>query len=177
MKEPLMRGLFFIWIAKKSCGLLFSTNKVLAILTLSINLLFDKLLDQNLNKLPDENEQVNNKPELKDFRKALRNNSTPAEVTLWKALKGKQLGGRKFRRQFSVENYILDFYCPSEKLAIELDGHGHFTEAGLAYDAERTSFLNSRGITVIRFENVEVLKALDNLLENIKANFTTPKPS
>ncbi len=72
-------------------------------------------------------EQINNRPELKVFRKALRNNSTAAEATLWKMIKGKKLKGRKFRRQFSVEKFILDFYCPSEKLAIELDGAGHFT--------------------------------------------------
>ncbi|MCH2232189.1 MAG: DUF559 domain-containing protein [Crocinitomicaceae bacterium] len=56
--------------------------------------------------------QNNNKPELKEKRKELRNNATSAERLLWQALKGKQLQGRKFRRQFSVHNYIMDFYCP-----------------------------------------------------------------
>jgi len=65
-------------------------------------------------------EQINNRPELKKFRKNLRNNSTSAEATLWTYLQKSQLDGRKFKRQHSVENYILDFYCPSEKLCVEL---------------------------------------------------------
>ena len=118
--------------------------------------------------------QINNRPVLKENRKALRKNLTSAEATLWKFLKAKQLEGRKFRRQFSVENYILDFYCPAEKLAIELDGAGHFTSAGYDYDQERTKFLGNHGIKVIRFENVKVFKALESVLEEIKNNFTTP---
>ena len=116
--------------------------------------------------------QINNRPELKENRKTLRCNLTGAEATLWKYLKRKQLDGRKFRRQFSVENYILDFYCPSEKLAVELDGAGHFTSAGFDYDEERTKVLNSHGINVIRFENKQVFEALENVLEEIKSNFT-----
>lgn len=121
-----------------------------------------------------KNERLNNRPELKDFRKKLRNNSTSAEATLWTFLKGKQLKGRKFRRQFSVENYILDFYCPSEKLAVELDGADHFTSAGFESDEERTRVLNSHGIKVIRFENKEVFQAIEGVLESIMNNFTTP---
>ncbi|WP_323756014.1 endonuclease domain-containing protein [Roseivirga sp.] len=118
--------------------------------------------------------QINNRPTLKEFRKNLRNNLTSAEATLWKFLKGKQLEGRKFRRQFSVENYILDFYCPSEQLAIELDGAHHYTAAGVEYDTERTKVLNSHGITVIRFENREVFEALEAVLERIKGSFGNP---
>lgn len=121
--------------------------------------------------------QVNNKPSLKTFRKDLRNNGTPAEATLWLSLKNKQLDGRKFRRQFSVENYILDFYCPSEKLAVELDGADHYTEAGSEYDEERTRFLNSKGIKVIRFENKEVFENIGGVLDEIKRSFTTPTGS
>ncbi|MGK7390705.1 MAG: endonuclease domain-containing protein [Candidatus Cyclobacteriaceae bacterium M2_1C_046] len=121
--------------------------------------------------------QVNNRKELKGFRKQLRNNGTAAEATLWTHLKGRQLQGRKFRRQFSVENYILDFYCPSENLAIELDGYYHFTSAGFEYDEIRTKFLNTKGIKVIRFENSEVFDALESVLEIIKSNFTTPDSS
>ena len=117
---------------------------------------------------------INNRPELKAFRKDLRNNLTSAEATLWIHLKGRKLGGRKFRRQFSIENYIIDFYCPAEKLAIELDGAGHFTSAGFEYDEERTKQLNTHGIRVIRFENREVFDDLESVLEEIKNNFTTP---
>ncbi|MEQ8575087.1 MAG: endonuclease domain-containing protein, partial [Fulvivirga sp.] len=81
------------------------------------------------------------------------------------------LEGRKFRRQFSVGNYILDFYCTTEKLCIELDGAGHYNDAQLEYDEERTLFLNNLGIRVIRFENKEVFEALESVLECIKNAF------
>ena len=64
-------------------------------------------------------------PELKTFRRELRHNLTPAEAALWKMIRGSRLDGRKFRRQHSVGLYILDFYCPAEKLAVELDGQVH----------------------------------------------------
>jgi len=69
-----------------------------------------------------DQERLNNLPALKYFRRKLRSKMTPAEAKLWTYLKGKQLEGKKFRRQHSVSRYILDFYCPSSKLAIELDG-------------------------------------------------------
>ena len=121
--------------------------------------------------------QIHNKPTLLEYRKNLRNNATDAEVVLWKHLQNKQLEGRKFRRQHSVENYILDFYCPSERLAIELDGAHHFTEEGLKYDQERTAFLNNLNIRVIRFENIEVFENIEKVLVKIRSCFTSPNPS
>jgi very-short-patch-repair endonuclease len=118
-----------------------------------------------------KNFQINNRPELKENRKRLRNNATSAEAFLWNYLRNKQLAGRKFRRQFSVDNYILDFYCPSEKLCIELDGADHFTSAGFEYDQERTDILKSLGIKVIRFENKTVFDHTEQVLETIKSNF------
>ncbi len=114
---------------------------------------------------------INNLPHLKTFRKNLRNNLTPAEAKLWSLLKTKQLEGRKFRRQFSVANYILDFYCPSEKLAIELDGEPHFEAAQADYDYERDLFLKHCGIKVLRFENRWVWDNPEGLLEEVKSNF------
>lgn len=114
---------------------------------------------------------INNLPHLKTFRKALRNNLTPAEATLWKHLKGKQLEGRKFRRQHSVGNYILDFYCPSEQLAIELDGQGHFEASQGEYDQERDLFLEYYGIRVLRFENKVIYNNLNSLLTEVKSYF------
>ena len=102
----------------------------------------------------------NNKPSLKKFRKELRNNLTPAEALLWKCLKNKQLEGKKFRRQHSINNYILDFYCSSEKLAIELDGEGHHKPNQSEYDCNRDLFLNSYGIRILRFENREIFQNL-----------------
>ena len=117
-------------------------------------------------------DQIHNRPELKTFRRNLRNNSTSAEAILWLKIKNSQLDGRKFRRQHSVGYYILDFYCPKEKLCIELDGAGHFTEEGLAYDKERTDYINTLKIKVIRFENKEVFENMESVLEQIKKHFT-----
>jgi very-short-patch-repair endonuclease len=124
-------------------------------------------------------ERVNNLPYLKTFRKNLRNNLTPAEATFWKVIQNKQFEGRKFRRQHSVGNYILDFYCPSEKLAIELDGEVHFNETAREYDYERKLFLEHYGIKVLRFENKLVFEELGWVLGVVKSNFgwnktTTP---
>ena len=72
-----------------------------------------------------KNKNLFNRKGLKSFRSFLRNKSTSAEAALWNILKPKQLDGRKFRRQYSIGNYIVDFCCPSEKLIIELDGDPH----------------------------------------------------
>jgi len=114
---------------------------------------------------------LNNLPNLKTLRKRLRNNLTPAEAALWKLLKGKKLKGRKFRRQHSVGNYILDFYCPSEKLAVELDGEAHNTLEQAEYDRERDLFLTHTGIKVLRFENRIVFDNPEGLLQQIESQF------
>ena len=75
--------------------------------------------------------KTHNKKSLKERRKHLRNNGTSAEATLWTLLSKSQLDGRKFRRQHSINSFIVDFYCPSEKLVIELNGEHHFTDAVL----------------------------------------------
>ncbi|HSV89191.1 MAG TPA: DUF559 domain-containing protein, partial [Bacteroidales bacterium] len=121
-------------------------------------------------------EQLNNLPHLKTFRKELRNNLTPAEAKLWTLLKGKQMAGRKFRRQHSVANYILDFYCPEERIAIELDGQGHFEATQAEYDREREFFLETVGIRVLRFENKWVWDNPEGLLETVKSYFGKQPP-
>ena len=115
--------------------------------------------------------QLFNKPKFKNFRRQLRNNLTPAEATLWRYLKNKQLDGRRFRRQFSIDKYVLDFYCPVEKLAVELDGEHHYSEEGLAYDSARDQFLYHLGIRIIRFENEEVFEDIEGVLKRIKGYF------
>ncbi len=116
-----------------------------------------------------------NRKELEQNRKQLRNESTAAEAVLWTRLKGSQLEGRKFRRQYSVENYILDFYCTSEKLAIELDGQAHFTIDGSRHDDDREKVLKKFGIRVLRYENNLIYNSIESVLEDIKTHFTTPK--
>ncbi len=116
-------------------------------------------------------QNINNQKHLKPFRKTLRSTLTPAEAKLWLCLKNKQLDGKRFRRQFSIGNYILDFYCPEQKIAVELDGKHHFTPEGRMIDDERDLFLSAQGIRVLRFENIRVFQQLENLLEEIKMNF------
>ncbi len=118
-------------------------------------------------------EQIHIKKILKQRRKDLRNNLTPAEAFLWKLLQHSKLEGKKFRRQHSVGFYILDFYCPAEKLAIELDGAHHFTDDGYKYDQERTKYLESLKIRVVRFENKDIFEAADLVLKKIKDSFST----
>jgi very-short-patch-repair endonuclease len=95
----------------------------------------------------------------------LRNEATEQEVVLWKHLKNSGLG-HKFRRQHSVGNFVLDFYCPEKLLAIELDGNQHLD--AVEKDQERTNYLNSLNITVIRFWNKEINQSLEVVLELIK---------
>jgi len=114
---------------------------------------------------------LHNRKYLKENRRALRNDATPAEGELWKHLKDAQLHGRKFRRQHSVGNYILDFYCPSERLAIELDGQVHLHAAATEADAERDMALKALGIKMLRFENKDIFQHPEVVLQEIAEAF------
>ena len=79
--------------------------------------------------------------------------------------------GRKFRRQHSIENFIVDFYCPEERLIIELDGQVHFRNGAHFADADRDKRFNELGFRVIRFENKFAFKHLEEVLETIASHF------
>ena len=115
--------------------------------------------------------RLHNRPELKEKRQEFRNNATSAEAVLWNHLKKSQLEGRKFRRQHSIGKYVLDIYCPAERLAIELDGLYHYTEEGIKHDDKKTAFLNGLGIRVLRFENEKVFDNIEIVLDNIRLYF------
>ncbi len=83
---------------------------------------------------------IHNLKHLKSIRKKLRKSLTPVEALLWKNLQWSQLEGRKFRRQQSIGNYAVDFYCPESRLAVELDGEGHFNSMASYSDWERTEY-------------------------------------
>ncbi len=108
--------------------------------------------------------QRNNRADKKHERIELRTNGTVHEATLWLLIKNRQIEGVKFRRQFSIGSYILDFYAPEVKLCIELDGQGHFTPEGADHDWHRDQYLESLGITVLRVENICVFQDQDALL-------------
>ena len=109
-----------------------------------------------------------NRTSQREKRRTLRNNATEAERRLWWRLQAKQLGV-KFRRQYSVDALVVEFYSPSSKLAIEVDGDSHFTDHGIAYDSERTTYLAKFGIALIRFTNAEVFENPDGVVERIEA--------
>jgi very-short-patch-repair endonuclease len=124
-------------------------------------------------------DNVHNLTDLKTFRTKLRKRLTPAEATFWNVVKNGKVDGKKFRRQQSFGRYVLDFYCPSEKLAVELDGEVHFNERAAEHDRERRLFLEFFGIKVIRFENRQVFEDLDWVLTCIRHEYgwqerTTP---
>jgi very-short-patch-repair endonuclease len=103
-----------------------------------------------------------------DRRRQLRETLTPAEAFLWTNLKSRKLDGRKFRRQHSIGPYIVDFFCPECRVAVELDGAGHLDEIGAERDERRSRFLTRFNVKVIRFENKEVFENLELVLEEIR---------
>lgn len=116
--------------------------------------------------------RIHNRKSMKELRRHLRRSLTSAEATLWKALQGSRLAGKKFRRQHSIGNYVADFYCPECKLAVELDGEKHFNSMASEYDLRRTQFLSRYNIRVLRFENRAVFENTEAVLEAIKRHLT-----
>ncbi len=127
-------------------------------------------------------------PNLKEFARQLRNNSTKAEIILWQKLKRKQMYGYDFHRQKPLDNYIVDFFCHELMLAIEVDGYSHQLEEVYDKDVRKTQRLNELGVYVLRFTDNEVLKEMFSVMlaiENYITEFEkqeeqkehTPNPS
>jgi len=113
--------------------------------------------------------QLHNLRPLRTYRRNLRTNATPAEQQLWAHLRRRQLDGWRFRRQYSVGRYILDFFCPAARLAVEVEGARHREVGQAAYDAERTKWLaETEGIRVLRFWNREVSHELATVTKRIR---------
>ncbi|MFA6130648.1 MAG: endonuclease domain-containing protein [Patescibacteria group bacterium] len=108
----------------------------------------------------------------KKFRSKLRNDSTDAEQKLWSFLRHSQIDKLKFRRQQGIGPYIVDFYCPKIKLVVEIDGDSHFDDQGIAYDKQRTVFLQQFGIRVVRFTNVDIQETIEGVIEEIRKKIT-----
>ena len=121
-----------------------------------------------------------NKITEKGRRKSLRNNMPKAETVLWQKLKNKQRKGFKFRRQYSVNKYIVDFYCPELKLAVEVDGDSHYFDGNIESDKKRQEYIESKGIIFLRFTNNDIYKNLAEVLSTIekyiKKNENHPQP-
>ena len=106
-------------------------------------------------------------PKLKDNSRKLRANMTDAEQLLWYRLRRKQIHGVQFYRQKPLLNFIVDFYCPSAKLVVELDGGQHFEDKHQAKDDARDFSLMELGLRVLRFDNRQVLLETDSVLEMV----------
>ena len=104
---------------------------------------------------------------LKANSRNLRKNLTKEEALLWyRFLRQYPL---RFRRQYIIGNYIVDFYCHGVKLAVELDGSQHCDPEAIRYDAERTAYLESQGVFVLRLSNLDVLREFDSVCALIHA--------
>ncbi len=104
------------------------------------------------------------KSTLKPLARELRKKMTDAEQAIWSRVRRKQINGRIFYRQKAIGSYIVDFYCPSAKLVVELDGGQHYTSEGKAKDRVRDKALADLGLSVLRFSDTDVLKNMDGVL-------------
>ena len=99
--------------------------------------------------------------------KELRREMTAAEGRLWQRLRRNQLGGLHFRRQQVIDGFIVDFYCHSKGVVVEVDGGIHQQQHG--YDAERNRVMFARGLQVLRFTNDQVACEIEAVLQRIAA--------
>ena len=120
--------------------------------------------------MPHEDQHfTSNRTVQKNLRRELRNDGTSAEAVLWFFLKERKIEGMRWRRQFGVGPYILDFYCPYLHLCIELDGAPHNTIEGSEYDLRREEWLmQQHGIHTLRFENKDIFIHQDAVIEHIR---------
>jgi very-short-patch-repair endonuclease len=106
-------------------------------------------------------------PKLKSTARKLRSNMTDSERLLWSRVRRKQLKGFQFYRQKVIGNFIVDFYCPSAKIIIEVDGSQHYEKEALRKDRVRDERLSKLGFEVLRFSSSDVMRNLDGILLEI----------
>ncbi len=121
--------------------------------------------------------EIFNRTAMKERRRTLRRNMTSAEIHVWTRLRKKQIDGHRFRRQFSVGSYVVDFYCPELRLAIEIDGASHDNPTAQEYDRNREEQLCQLGLTILRFRNSEVEKHMSDVLGKILETTKQLKPN
>jgi very-short-patch-repair endonuclease len=107
--------------------------------------------------------EIYNKKEMKPIRRQLRKQNVPAEKVLWQKIKRKQLGYR-FLRQFSIGRFVVDFYCPEKRIAIEIDGFTHSADNEIKKDMIKENYIKSLGLDLIRFKNSEIYNDMDLVL-------------
>ena len=115
-------------------------------------------------------------PKLVPYAKILRQNMTLGEIALWREIKGKKLGVR-FSRQIPIDQYIVDFYCKNLQLAIEVDGSIHFKDEQQNKDIFRQNRLESLGVVLVRFNDLDVKNNLSLVLKELKNTIKKIKPT
>ena len=120
--------------------------------------------------------EIFNKKEYVRKRQSLRKKMTKAEIFLWSKLKVKQFHDLKFRRQYGINNYTVDFYCPELKLAIEINGDVHGYNSRIVYDKQRQNDIEALRIKVLRYTNNDVLKNINGVLHDIIIKTTPQSP-
>ncbi|MFN6464364.1 MAG: endonuclease domain-containing protein [Nostoc sp. DedVER02] len=101
-------------------------------------------------------------------RQTLRNNMPPSEKIVWAKLRNQQIESCKFRRQYSIDRFVVDFYSSELRLAIETDGDSHYQDGVPEYDRDRQAFLESKGTRFLRFTNQEVYQNIDGVVDKIR---------
>ena len=116
-------------------------------------------------------DKVNNMNKKNILARILRKNQTPQESKMWNILRNQQIRGCKFRRQYPIGEYIVDFVCKEIKLIIEIDGGQHNESDNITYDGKRTEYLNSKGYKVIRFWNNEIRENMQGVYHRLQEVF------
>jgi len=111
--------------------------------------------------------KIFNRNKSKDSRKDLRNNLTKGEIIIWQHLKGSQLGGFKFRRQHSISDFVVDFYCPEIRLAVEIDGLTHAEEEIFAKDQWRQKIIEKENVIFKRYTSNDIFDNLGQTLNDL----------
>ena len=109
-----------------------------------------------------------NRKSQKPRRQYLRTHTTPAEKALWYSLKERQVLGYKFRRQHGIKKYVVDFYCPELRLAIEADGESHDTDEARRRDSRRQQEIENEGIRFLRLRDEEILRNTEKVVRKIE---------
>ncbi len=115
---------------------------------------------------------IYNRIDQKEKRRELRNNMPKAEKMLWEKLRKRQIKNKRFLRQYSVGKYVIDFYCPEIKFAIEADGYTHNSEEGIEYDKIRQSDIENLGIRFLRIKNDEIFGNIEDVIRKIEIVIT-----
>jgi very-short-patch-repair endonuclease len=120
--------------------------------------------------------EIFNKANQKEKRRNLRKKQTPEELIFWSHIKSRRLGGFKFRRQYSINKYIADFYCPELQFVVEIDGGQHYEKENMEKDRLRSEYFTDLGLNIKRYTNVDIKNNLSGTLDDLLEYCNNLKP-